>query len=123
MIARPAPAAAPAILEASARLSWHGADVTLTVRADDPALLARRLDRALAALGAAAAAPALEPVTLHAHAAQTGAHAAPQPPAHAGPPPPPLCAVHGAPLTWRTPKGGGAGWWSHRTPEGAWCRG
>lgn len=110
----------PAALEACARLDWRGAVVAVTVRADDPALLARRLDRALAALRAAAGASSLE------HAAPTMRAAAPALAAAAPvavPPPSPVCAAHGAPLTWRTPKGGGAGWWSHRTPDGGWCRG
>lgn len=113
-----APAALPP-LEACARLSWHGADVALTVRADDPAILARRLDRALAALRSAPdAAPALAP-----SAALPAAAPRPVPPAPAAAPTAPLCPVHGAPLTYRTPKAGGPGWWSHRTADGAWCRG
>lgn len=119
---------APAALEACARLDWRGAVVTVTVRADDPALLARRLDRALAALRADAGASRLEHAapTMRASAPALAASAARMAPASApvaAPPPAPVCASHGAPLTWRTPKGGGAGWWSHRTPDGGWCRG
>lgn len=119
--------AAPAPLEAVARLTWHGADVALTVRADDPAILARRLGRALAALRSAPnAAPALAP-----SAARVAPATCPAPPALAAPvqsaqtttTAAPVCPVHAAPLTWRTPKDGGAGWWSHRTADGAWCRG
>ena len=94
---------APLVLTASGRLTWHvgavAADVVVTVAAGDPAVLARRLDRALAAFAHYGAALDVEP------------------------PPPPVCATHGQPLTWRTPKDGGPGWWSHRTHDGGWCRG
>lgn len=126
-------------LEACARLTWHGADVVLTVRADDPAVLSRRLDRALAALAAAAATLEASPAPA-APRPSGGPTAAPRPtpPARAprqdvptppagraAPPPPaaPMCAAHGVPLVYRAPKGGGPGWYSHRTADGAWCRG
>ena len=32
-------------------------------------------------------------------------------PLEAAPPAPAFCATHGTPLTWRTPKGGGPGWY------------
>lgn len=118
---------APAALEAAARLTWRGAAVVVTVRADDPAILARRLDRALAAfaLDVAASMPCPAPVERRPAAAPSSAAPAPRM-AHApamGAAAPPVCPVHGAPLTWRTPKGGGAGWYSHRTADGGWCRG
>jgi len=122
-------------LEACARLSWHGADVTLTIRADDPAVLSRRLGRALAALAAATApleaspAPAAPRPSGAPLAAPQRPHAAPPtPPASRAPaaapaPAAPVCAAHGVPLVYRAPKGGGPGWYSHRTADGAWCRG
>ena len=113
-------AAAPggAVLTAAARLPWRGADVVVTVSADDPAVLARRLARALAAFGAVRLEPAhVEPQR---QAARVYANAQPL---EAAQPATAFCAMHGQPLTWRTPKGGGPGWYSHRTAEGGWCRG
>ena len=131
MTAPQAPAA-PLVLTASGRLTWHvgavAADVVVTVTAGDPAVLARRLDRALAAFAHYGAAldvepppPPVLPLEPATHRPPARANAQPQP--AAGPPPPPVCAEHGQPLTWRTPRGGGPGWWSHRTHDGGWCRG
>ncbi|MFN8560009.1 MAG: hypothetical protein U0531_22525 [Dehalococcoidia bacterium] len=80
-----APTPSPAVLSAAASLTWQGAAVVVTVTADDPAILARRLDRLLATLSAAAGST--------------------PPPQHAPAAPSPVCPVHGAALTWRTPKG------------------
>ena len=113
-------AAAPAaVLTAAARLAWRGADVVVTVSADDPAVLARRLARALAAFGAAVE---LEPAHVEPQRQAARVYANAQT-LEAAPPAPAFCATHGQPLTWRTPKGGGPGWYSHRTAEGGWCRG
>ena len=64
MTAPQAPAA-PLVLTASGRLTWHvgavAADVVVTVTAGDPAVLARRLDRALAAFARYGAALDVEP--------------------------------------------------------------
>lgn len=129
----------PNALTASGRLTWRvgsvAADVVVTVTAGDPAVLARRLDRALAAFAVYAAGLDVElpAARLPSSPARPAGHAAadrrtPLPPPAApsraaAPPPPPVCAVHGSPLVWRTPRGGGDGWWSHRTADGAWCRG
>ena len=123
-----APAADAATLSASARLTWRGAVVVVTVSADDPAIIARRLGRTLDALAAATSSPAPSsaPAPVRPDERPTAPPAPNRNPTATQPdaaPPVPLCGAHGAPLTWRTPKGGGPGWWSHRTPDGAWCRG
>lgn len=120
-----APAADAAALSVSARLTWRGAVVVVTVSADDPAIIARRLGRTLDALAAASSssAPSSAPAPVRPVERPTAPNPNPTATQPAASPPPPLCGAHGAPLTWRTPKGGGPGWWSHRTPDGAWCRG
>lgn len=40
--------------------------------------------------------------------------------------PPPMeswCAVHGLWMRWNASNGKGPGWWSHKGPDGAWCKG
>jgi hypothetical protein len=33
------------------------------------------------------------------------------------------CAVHSVPMKWNDGKEGRKGWWSHRVPDGSWCKG
>jgi hypothetical protein len=34
-----------------------------------------------------------------------------------------VCPIHQAPLNWNEGRDGRKGWWSHRLPEGQWCKG
>jgi hypothetical protein len=33
------------------------------------------------------------------------------------------CAIHQTTMNWNTGREGKRGWWSHRLPEGSWCKG
>jgi hypothetical protein len=33
------------------------------------------------------------------------------------------CVPHGVQMRWNPGKDGKAGWWSHKSPDGAWCKG
>lgn len=36
---------------------------------------------------------------------------------------PDWCAIHGCQMSWNEGQPGRSGWYSHRAPDGAWCKG
>ena len=100
-----APVSTPsaALPEAPASVNCHiqiaGRQVQLTLRDQDEARLLQRLQAVLAQY------PLPQP---------------PAPPASQGEG---WCAVHTTAMHWNEGKGGRKGWYSHRLPDGQWCKG
>jgi SWIM zinc finger len=106
LVEAPAPASLPeAPASVNVRIIIGGREVQWTLRDSDEGRLAIRLEELLQRYPLPQPQPTAPPQT---------------PPASQGQG---WCAIHHTAMPWNEGKEGRKGWWSHRLPEGQWCKG